>query len=254
MRIEKDLATLRGYLATITPRDENPDKLRKHPDNDFPDVAGVAWEKLVESIEDIGIRHPVIADIKGMVLSGWQRTRAAAKLGIPVPVIRIPIMQRAVTRHVIITMNLAGRQLSSEQFDKFWGEAYGKRVETMLVKQHLPPGTISRMLSKETGIPKTKIHKRVEAARIQLVKNRSDLSSDTVQRLIKKAKNLLTQMHELRDQYFKVRSKIGEHIKMTDTDLPAIQIREDDSLPIPRVVFEKHHGTSKGRLKVDFTK
>jgi ParB-like chromosome segregation protein Spo0J len=82
MDLAKDLSNLKEFVSQQKITKIDPAKLTKHPTNDFHDIEGEQWEKFKDSIDSIGIIHPIIIDTRNRVLSGWQRTRAASILGL----------------------------------------------------------------------------------------------------------------------------------------------------------------------------
>lgn len=60
------------------------DSLKPHPRNEdfFDDISGVAWDKFLSSIKELGVIEPLVITRDNMIVSGHQRVRACKELGI----------------------------------------------------------------------------------------------------------------------------------------------------------------------------
>jgi hypothetical protein len=78
----------------------------------FPEMTGVDYQALLDSINNIGVQNPITVS-DGMVIDGWHRYRAATELGMDCPVVDMD--PEIDPRDFVLAQNKARRHILAAQ-------------------------------------------------------------------------------------------------------------------------------------------
>ncbi|WP_068802102.1 ParB N-terminal domain-containing protein [Corynebacterium phoceense] len=81
----------------------------------MPPLSPEEYQDLYESIREHGVLEPIHIDADGVVIDGHHRSKIAAELGIPCPMVAHDDLDEAGKRSLAFTLNLKRRHLNREQ-------------------------------------------------------------------------------------------------------------------------------------------
>lgn len=116
----------------------------------LPDLTDDEYQALKDNIATFGVLHPVVVDEDGNIIDGHHRVRACDELGIDYPKTILPGLTEQQKLEQSLSFNLARRHLTPEQ-------------KQALVADLRERGLSIRVISEQTGIPKSTVHRYASA-------------------------------------------------------------------------------------------
>lgn len=182
---------MKAKTSTLTP----------HPQNTyfFDDMTGEAWEKFLSSIEDHGIKDPILITQDNLVVSGHQRLRAAKELGLEeVPVIQETYSSEDEILRDLIELNIRQRGVMADSETKA-GRRFKELRRIYGIKhgnnQHERTGQIvhsklSEQLAEEMGTTQRQMNRTIQVAdsdpRLQEWNINGKITGDTIRYMMSK--------------------------------------------------------------------
>lgn len=129
-------------------------------ENLLPPLDDFDLRKLRESIQEHGVREPIIEDEFGKIIDGHHRQKIADELGIECPRRTVTGLTEPEKYEYAVTHNAARRQLTVEQKRAVWRE-HRSDIRHLLEEQ---PARTDRSIGEQIGVD----HKTVAAVREEL--------------------------------------------------------------------------------------